>query len=61
LAGDEAPPSALPTLTLLAVTAAWGSTFFLIKDLLREVSVLDFLSVRFAIAAWHCSSSRPGR
>jgi len=41
---------ALPTLTLLAVTAAWGSTFFLIKDLLREVSVLDFLSVRFAIA-----------
>jgi len=43
--------SALPTLALLGVTAAWGSTFFLIKDLLAEVSVLDFLSVRFAIAA----------
>ncbi len=43
--------SALPTLALLGVTAAWGSTFFLIKDLLTEVSVLDFLSVRFAIAA----------
>lgn len=43
--------SALPTLALLGVTAAWGSTFFLIKDLLNEVSVLDFLSVRFAIAA----------
>lgn len=43
--------SALPTLALLGVTAAWGSTFFLIKDLLDEVSVLDFLSVRFAIAA----------
>ncbi len=41
----------LPTLALLAVTAAWGSTFFLIKDLLTEISVLDFLSVRFAIAA----------
>jgi len=43
--------SALPTLALLGVTAAWGSTFFLIKDLLAEVSVLDFLSVRFTIAA----------
>jgi drug/metabolite transporter (DMT)-like permease len=42
--------AALPTLTLVGVTAAWGSTFFLIKDLLHEVSVLDFLSVRFAIA-----------
>ncbi len=42
---------ALPTLALLGVTAAWGSTFFLIKDLLRQISVLDFLSLRFAIAA----------
>jgi drug/metabolite transporter (DMT)-like permease len=41
----------LPTAALVGVTAAWGSTFFLIKDLLREVSVLDFLSIRFAIAA----------
>ncbi len=41
----------LPTLALLGVTAAWGSTFFMIKDLLREISVLDFLSIRFAIAA----------
>jgi drug/metabolite transporter (DMT)-like permease len=45
------PGSALPTLTLLGVTAAWGSTFFLIKDLLRQISVLDFLSLRFAVAA----------
>lgn len=45
------PGSALPTLTLLAVTAAWGSTFFLIKDLLLQISVLDFLSIRFAVAA----------
>ncbi|MGI8434126.1 MAG: DMT family transporter [Nocardioidaceae bacterium] len=41
----------LPTLALLGVTAAWGSTFFLIKDLLAELSVLDFLSLRFALAA----------
>src|SRR5262245_23012040 len=41
----------LPTLALVGVTAAWGSTFFMIKDLLHEMSVLDFLSIRFAIAA----------
>ena len=42
----------MPTLALLAGTAAWGSTFFLIKDLLTEISVLDFLSIRFVIAAF---------
>jgi drug/metabolite transporter (DMT)-like permease len=41
----------LATLALLAVTACWGSTFFLIKDLLHHVPVLDFLAVRFAIAS----------
>ncbi|HET9421663.1 MAG TPA: DMT family transporter [Nocardioides sp.] len=41
----------LATLALLAVTAAWGSTFFLIKDLLDRVPTLDFLAVRFAIAS----------
>ncbi|MGZ4428257.1 MAG: DMT family transporter [Nocardioidaceae bacterium] len=42
--------SLLATLALLAVTAAWGSTFFLTKDLLTRVPVLDYLAVRFAIA-----------
>jgi drug/metabolite transporter (DMT)-like permease len=41
----------LATLALLGMTACWGSTFFLIKDLLDRVPVLDFLAVRFAIAA----------
>jgi drug/metabolite transporter (DMT)-like permease len=36
--------------TLIGVTAAWGSTFFLIKILLEQMSVLDFLSIRFAMA-----------
>jgi drug/metabolite transporter (DMT)-like permease len=40
----------LATLALLAVTASWGSTFFLIKIVLEELPVLDFLAVRFAIA-----------
>lgn len=42
--------SALATIALLAMTASWGSTFFLIKDLLERVPTLDFLAVRFAVA-----------
>jgi drug/metabolite transporter (DMT)-like permease len=41
----------LATVTLLAVTACWGSTFFLIHDLLQRVPTLDFLALRFAIAS----------
>jgi drug/metabolite transporter (DMT)-like permease len=41
----------LATLALLAMTACWGSTFFLIKDVLDRMPVLDFLAVRFAIAS----------
>lgn len=44
-------PTTLATLLLLAVTAVWGSTFFLIKDLVTRLPVPDFLAVRFAIAA----------
>ncbi|MGA9715228.1 MAG: EamA family transporter, partial [Aeromicrobium sp.] len=40
----------LATIALLAVTAVWGSTFFLIKDLLDRVPASDFLALRFAIA-----------
>jgi drug/metabolite transporter (DMT)-like permease len=41
----------LATLAILGMTASWGSTFYLIKDLLDRVPVLDFLAVRFAIAS----------
>ena len=40
----------LATLALLAMTAVWGSTFVLIKDLLDRVPTLDFLAVRFLVA-----------
>ncbi len=43
--------SLLAALLLLSVTAVWGSTFFLIKDLLERVPTLDFLAVRFSVAA----------
>src|SRR6478609_343843 len=32
------------------MTAAWGSTFFLIKDVVTRVAVPDLLTVRFGIA-----------
>ena len=41
----------LATLTLLAMTACWGSTFYLIHDLLDRVPAVDFLAVRFSIAS----------
>jgi drug/metabolite transporter (DMT)-like permease len=41
----------LASLALLALAACWGSTFFLIKDLLERVPTLDFLALRFSVAA----------
>ena len=41
----------MATLLLIALTAIWGSTFFLIRDVVRQVSPADFLAVRFTIAA----------
>jgi drug/metabolite transporter (DMT)-like permease len=38
-------------LLLLAVTAVWGSTFAMTKDVVEEVPVMDFLAVRFLLAA----------
>jgi drug/metabolite transporter (DMT)-like permease len=43
--------SRVAMLGLMAVTAVWGSTFFLIKDLVAHMPVADFLAVRFLIAA----------
>jgi len=38
-------------LGLTLVTAVWGSTFFLIKDVVTVLPVADFLAVRFWVAA----------
>ncbi len=43
--------SLLATAVLLALATCWGSTFFLIQDLLERVPTLDFLAVRVSIAA----------
>lgn len=41
----------LPAIALLAMTAAWGSTFYMINEVTAEMAVTDYLAVRFAIAA----------
>jgi drug/metabolite transporter (DMT)-like permease len=51
-----APPrwhstASVAALSLVIVTAVWGSTFVLIKDLVVTLPVTDFLAVRFVIAA----------
>jgi drug/metabolite transporter (DMT)-like permease len=40
----------LATVLLVSVTAVWGSTFVLIRDLVVDVPPTDFLTVRFGIA-----------
>lgn len=40
----------LALLGLLGVTASWGSTFFLLKDVVERIPVPDFLAVRFLVA-----------
>jgi len=44
-------PPTLAAAGLLLVTAMWGSTFFLIKDVVDRMPVTDFLAVRFVVAA----------
>ncbi|WP_253953876.1 DMT family transporter [Schaalia sp. 19OD2882] len=47
----ESRTSVAPALALVAVTAVWGSTFFMIKSVVTEIPPLDFLGVRFLVAA----------
>ena len=45
------PRTFAATLGLIAMTAVWGSTFVLIKDVVERMRVVDFLAVRFVVAA----------
>lgn len=49
----------LSVLGLLVVTAVWGSTFFLLKDVITRVPVMDFLAVRFLLATAVLWALRP--
>lgn len=47
----RARTSIFASLALLAMAACWGSTFYLIHDLVERVPPADFLAVRFAVAS----------
>ena len=47
--GRTAEPVAV--LALVLVTAIWGSTFFLIKEVVTRIPVADMLAVRFGLAS----------
>ena len=49
----------LATGGLLFTTAVWGSTFVVVKDAIAKVPVLDFLGIRFALAALVLITIRP--
>lgn len=55
--GRRAPTAVL---ALVGVTAVWGSTFALSKDLLTRVPVTDYLALRFLVAAAVIGLARPG-
>ncbi|WP_218123386.1 DMT family transporter [Quadrisphaera sp. DSM 44207] len=54
MTAPPAPPRSAPplgaALGLLAVTAVWGSTFFMLKETVQRLPVADFLGVRFVVA-----------
>ncbi len=52
-------PTALATTLLIGVTAIWGSTFVVVKDAVAQMPVMDFLAVRFGVAALVMLAIRP--
>jgi drug/metabolite transporter (DMT)-like permease len=44
---------------LIAVTARWGSTFIVVQNAVSQMPVMDFLGVRFAVAAIVMFAFRP--
>jgi drug/metabolite transporter (DMT)-like permease len=51
--------SGLAIAALVAVTAAWGATFVVVQDAVSRMPVMDFLAVRFGVAALAMIALRP--
>src|SRR4030042_1619830 len=49
----------LATAALIVVTAVWGWTFLIVKDAIAREPVMDFLAVRFTVAAIVMFAIRP--
>jgi drug/metabolite transporter (DMT)-like permease len=44
---------------LVGVTMVWGSTFVVVKDAIERMPTMDFLAVRFTLAALVMAAARP--
>lgn len=53
-------PTTLAVVLLVAVTAAWGSTFVLVKEAVGHLPVTSFLALRFLLATGVLVAIRPG-
>ncbi|WP_347353543.1 DMT family transporter [Intrasporangium sp.] len=53
------PTAALAVAALVAITAVWGSSFAITKDLLTRLPVTDYLALRFLLAALVVGMVRP--
>jgi drug/metabolite transporter (DMT)-like permease len=51
----------LALVSLVVVTAVWGATFVVVKDVVEQAPPMDFLAVRFLLAAGVLTLWRPGR
>lgn len=51
--------STLALIALLVVTAVWGSTFLVVRDAVARMPVMDFIAVRFSVAALVMFAIRP--
>lgn len=49
----------LALIALIVVTAIWGSTFIVVQDAVSQMPVMDFLGIRFTIAAVVMIALRP--
>ena len=49
----------LALIALIMVTAIWGSTFIVVQDAVSQMPVMDFLGIRFTIAAVVMIALRP--
>ncbi|MCI0686646.1 MAG: DMT family transporter [Sporichthyaceae bacterium] len=52
-------PAGLAALGLVGVTAVWGVTFVVVKDAVERMPVMDFLAIRFLLAALVMIAIRP--
>jgi drug/metabolite transporter (DMT)-like permease len=51
--------SGIAIAALVAVTAAWGATFIVVQNAVSRMPVMDFLAVRFTVAALVMVALRP--